>query len=54
MNLVVKQQATPTERDPRWASVMQRDASADGAFVYAVSTTGVYCRPSCPSRRPAD
>ena len=41
---------TTTERDPRWAAVLARDASADGSFVYSVSTTGVYCRPSCPSR----
>lgn len=40
------------ERDPRWARILARDASADGAFVFAVRTTGVYCRPSCPSRRP--
>jgi AraC family transcriptional regulator of adaptative response/methylated-DNA-[protein]-cysteine methyltransferase len=38
--------------DARWAAVRQRDAAADGAFVYCVRTTGVYCRPSCPSRRP--
>ncbi|MDP6804525.1 MAG: bifunctional DNA-binding transcriptional regulator/O6-methylguanine-DNA methyltransferase Ada [Rhodospirillales bacterium] len=38
--------------DARWHRVLTRDATADGAFVYAVSTTGVYCRPSCPSRRP--
>jgi AraC family transcriptional regulator of adaptative response/methylated-DNA-[protein]-cysteine methyltransferase len=31
---------------------MTRDRRADGQFVYAVRTTGVYCRPSCPSRRP--
>ena len=31
----------------RWAAVMHRDASADGAFYYSVRTTGVYCRPSC-------
>ena len=36
----------------RWTAVTERDASQDGRFVYAVSTTGVYCRPSCPSRRP--
>lgn len=36
--------------DPRWSSLTARDASADGAFVYAVETTGVYCRPTCPSR----
>lgn len=34
----------------RWAAVSARDASADGAFVYSVRTTGVFCRPSCPSR----
>lgn len=38
--------------DSRWDAVLGRDARADGAFVYAVRTTGVYCRPSCPSRRP--
>lgn len=36
----------------RWAAVMARDARVDGQFVYAVKTTGVFCRPSCPSRRP--
>lgn len=35
-----------------WQSVLARDAEADGAFVYAVRTTGIYCRPTCPSRRP--
>ena len=39
-----------TENDPRWAQVMARDKSADGTFWYSVQTTGVYCRPSCPSR----
>ena len=41
----------PTEQDPRWREVLDRDAGADGRFVFAVRTTGVYCRPSCPSRR---
>jgi AraC family transcriptional regulator of adaptative response/methylated-DNA-[protein]-cysteine methyltransferase len=36
--------------DPRWARVVARDKTADGHFWYSVSTTGVYCRPSCPSR----
>lgn len=40
------------EHDPRWARVLARDASADGQFVYAVKTTGVYCQPSSPSRLP--
>lgn len=38
--------------DARWTQVEARDWRADGAFVYAVTSTGVYCRPSCPSRRP--
>ncbi len=38
--------------EDRWRAVEARDAAYDGAFVYAVDTTGVYCRPSCPSRRP--
>lgn len=36
-----------------WQQVLVRDAAADLLFVYAVTTTGVACRPSCPSRRPA-
>ena len=36
----------------RWNAVVARDPSRDGEFVFAVSSTGVYCRPSCPSRRP--
>ena len=43
-------QAATTEADPRWQRVVARDASADGAFWYAVSTTGIYCRPSCGAR----
>src|ERR1700730_9929191 len=35
-----------------WESVLHRDASADGRLLYGVTTTGIYCRPSCPSRRP--
>lgn len=38
------------QRDPRWAQVRARDPRADGAFFYAVKTTGVYCRPSCAAR----
>jgi AraC family transcriptional regulator, regulatory protein of adaptative response / methylated-DNA-[protein]-cysteine methyltransferase len=38
--------------EKRWNAVGCRDASSDGDFVYAVSSTGVYCRPSCASRRP--
>jgi AraC family transcriptional regulator of adaptative response/methylated-DNA-[protein]-cysteine methyltransferase len=38
--------------DHLWAAVLARDAAHDGKFVFAVSSTGVYCRPSCPARRP--
>ncbi len=38
--------------DDRWAAVQARDAAADGHFVYAVRTTGVYCRPSSTARCP--
>ena len=40
---------SPTER---WQAVLARDRRCDGAFVYAVRSTGIYCRPSCASRRP--
>ncbi|OJX03434.1 MAG: bifunctional transcriptional activator/DNA repair enzyme protein Ada [Burkholderiales bacterium 70-64] len=40
-------------QDPRWAAVVARDPAADGRFVYAVRTTGVYCRPSSASRLPS-
>ena len=36
----------------RWDAVRARDRRADGLFVYAVRSTGIYCRPSCPSRKP--
>ena len=40
------------QNENHWQQVMARDARQDGRFVFAVRTTGVYCRPSCPSRRP--
>ena len=46
-----QRRAARTASDPRWSSVLARDAAADGRFVYAVRTTGVYCKPSCASRR---
>src|SRR5688572_16823814 len=42
----------PMSESDAWSSVLRRDESRDGVFVYAVATTGIYCRPSCPSRRP--
>ncbi|HEY9279798.1 MAG TPA: bifunctional DNA-binding transcriptional regulator/O6-methylguanine-DNA methyltransferase Ada [Eoetvoesiella sp.] len=47
-----KDQASQVEQNPRWAAVLSRDPAADGKFVYAVKTTGVYCRPSSSSRLP--
>jgi len=43
---------TDASHDGRWNAVIARDAARDGEFVFAVSSTGVYCRPSCASRRP--
>src|SRR5271169_1240898 len=40
------------QSDTQWRQVIERDARQDGRFVFAVRTTGIYCRPSCPSRRP--
>jgi AraC family transcriptional regulator of adaptative response/methylated-DNA-[protein]-cysteine methyltransferase len=45
-------EASSSGAEAAWKAVVTRDRSQDGAFVYAVRTTGVYCRPSCPSRRP--
>lgn len=41
----------PTE-DLRWSAIVSRDTSADGTFVHAVKSTGIYCRPGCPARLP--
>ena len=41
-----------TSEPARWAAVMQRDSNADGQFVFAVITTGIFCRPSCTARHP--
>jgi AraC family transcriptional regulator, regulatory protein of adaptative response / methylated-DNA-[protein]-cysteine methyltransferase len=37
--------------EQRWTATVTRDTAADGHFYYAVTTTGIYCKPSCPSRR---
>lgn len=50
---IMENEAVPTpvtDDEERWAAVLRRDPAADDRFCYAVSTTGVYCRPSCPSR----
>lgn len=52
MNMATKteQLAAATLNDPRWSAVVARDPAAEGTFFYSVKTTGIYCRPSCPSR----
>jgi len=44
--------ATGWDDDRRWQAVLAHDTMQDGVFVYAVRSTGIYCRPGCPSRRP--
>jgi AraC family transcriptional regulator, regulatory protein of adaptative response / methylated-DNA-[protein]-cysteine methyltransferase len=46
------QESPPALADNRWQAVVNRERGRDGEFVFAVSTTGIYCRPSCPARRP--
>jgi AraC family transcriptional regulator of adaptative response/methylated-DNA-[protein]-cysteine methyltransferase len=48
----MKPAATNMDDDARYRVVVARDRSFDGAFIVAVRTTGVYCRPYCPSRTP--
>lgn len=52
MNTVLEKGIRAVEGDPRWQAIACRDRSADGDFVFAVRSTSVYCRPSCPARRP--
>ena len=42
----------PLDEEAAWAAVVARDRGQDGRFVFAVASTGIYCRPSCPARRP--
>lgn len=42
----------PAADDARWSAVCARDRACDGKFVFAVTSTGIYCRPSCGARRP--
>ena len=50
-NSTAEERARATKTDPRWISIVDRDASSDGQFYYSVKTTGVYCRPSCGARQ---
>jgi AraC family transcriptional regulator of adaptative response/methylated-DNA-[protein]-cysteine methyltransferase len=49
---MLHQPISSAETDPRWQAVATRDSSQDGSFVFAVKTTGIYCRPGCASRTP--
>lgn len=49
---VTPRRLTPLDEAACWQAVVDRDRAADGRFVFAVRMTGVYCRPSCPARRP--
>jgi AraC family transcriptional regulator of adaptative response/methylated-DNA-[protein]-cysteine methyltransferase len=53
MSAVMKQQIDMwPDQEEFWQAVLTKDARRDGQFVFAVSSTGIYCRPSCGSRRP--
>lgn len=54
MSAVLNEQMTmlPDNQEEFWNAVLTKDREFDGQFVFAVSSTGIYCRPSCPSRRP--
>jgi len=51
-NAEVTRQVSPRKAAQYWRATLARDASADGTFVLAVRSTHIYCRPSCPARRP--
>lgn len=54
MSALMKEQMNvlPDDYESQWQAVLTKDTRCDGQFVFAVSSTGIYCRPSCPSRRP--
>ncbi|MFZ5425510.1 MAG: bifunctional transcriptional activator/DNA repair enzyme AdaA [Thermodesulfobacteriota bacterium] len=45
-------EASPLSDDARWAAVVSCDSAFDGLFLYGVTTTGIFCRPSCRSKTP--
>lgn len=51
-NQLMKVSGPVSVDDARWQAVLERDRKADGTFVFGVLSTGIYCRPSCPARRP--
>src|SRR5690606_37482414 len=51
-DMTASQRRAPTDAESRWRALVSRDANTDGTFVYAVATTGIYCRPTCSARPP--
>jgi AraC family transcriptional regulator of adaptative response/methylated-DNA-[protein]-cysteine methyltransferase len=51
--MVMQHNALPP-RDEMYAALLNRDASFEGLFVFGVRTTGIFCRPTCPARKPAE
>ncbi len=49
---IIEQKLQLGNEDDYWQAVLAKDARFDGTFLYAVRSTGIYCRPSCPARRP--
>src|SRR5882724_5698712 len=49
--MTIRHKVSAMVEEQYWNAVQQRSREADGAFVFAVRTTQIYCRPSCPSRR---
>ena len=41
------------DAEEKWAAVLANDARYDGRFFYGVKSTGIYCRPSCKSKKPS-
>jgi AraC family transcriptional regulator, regulatory protein of adaptative response / methylated-DNA-[protein]-cysteine methyltransferase len=52
MEQVAESLAATVDEETMWQAVLNRDTRFDGVFYYAVQSTGVYCRPGCPARRP--
>ena len=50
--LVVERRESLHKDSQMWAAVLARDSRCDGSFVFAVRSTGIYCKPSCPAKRP--
>ena len=52
MDRYPKERENLLTEDEKWDAVFSRDIGSDGNFVFAVRSTGIYCKPSCPAKRP--